>query len=123
MTRSERRPSGALEAQVMAVVWDLDGWASPRHVLDRLSPDPPVVYSTVKTVLDRLWRKGALERRPEGKGFAYRAVQGRDERAAERMVAMLDTARNTDMALTHFLAGLDSQRRRQLRRLLDGRGR
>ena len=123
MTPSERRPSGALEAQVMAVVWDLDGWASPRHVLDRLPPDPPVVYSTVKTVLNRLCRKGALERRPEGKGFAYRAVQGRDERAAERMVAMLDTARDTDTALTHFLAGLDGQRRRQLRRLLDGRGR
>lgn len=123
MTRSGRRPSGALEAQVMAVVWDLGGWASPRRVLDRLPPDPPVVYSTVKTVLDRLCRKGALERRPEGKGFAYRAVQGRDERAAERMVAMLDTAQDTDTALTHFLAGLDSQRRRQLRRLLDGRGR
>jgi len=123
MTPSERRPSGALEAQVMAVVWDLDGWASPRQVLDRLPPDPPVVYSTVKTVLDRLCRKGALERRPEGKGFAYRAVQGRDERAAERMVAMLDTAHDTGTALTHFLAGLDSRRRRQLRRLLDGRGR
>ena len=123
MTPSERRPSGALEAQVMAVVWDLGGWASPRHVLDRLPPDPPVVYSTVKTVLDRLCRKGALERRPEGKGFAYRAVQDRDERAAERMVAMLDTARDADTALTHFLAGLDGQRRRQLRRLLDGSGR
>lgn len=123
MTTPERRASGVLEAQVMAAVWDLDGWASPRQVLDRLPPDPPVVYSTVKTVLERLCRKGALLRRPEGKGFAYRAVQNRDERAAERMVAMLDTAQDTDTALAHFLAGLDSQRRRQLRRLLAGRGR
>lgn len=123
MTPSKRRASGALEAQVMAVVWDLGGWASPRRVLDGLPPGPPVVYSTVKTVLDRLCRKGALERRSEGKGFAYRAVQDRDERAAERMVSMLDTAQDAEAALAHFLAGLDSRRRRQLRRLLDRRGR
>lgn len=120
---STRRASGALEGQVMSVVWELGGWVSPRRVLDRLPEGPPVVYSTVRTVLDRLCKKGALERRPEGKGFSYRAVKSREEQTAERMVSMLDAAGDAEAALTHFLAGLDGRRRRQLRRLLEGRRR
>lgn len=117
-----RRAMGELEAQVLAVLWDLDAWVTPRAVLAELPPEPPVVYSTVMTILRRLWKKGVVQRRPEGKAFAYHPVQGREERAAERMVALLDAAHDSEVALSHFLAGLDTARRRQLRRLLE-RGR
>lgn len=114
---------GELEAQVLAVLWDTDAWMTPREVLDRLPPAPPVVYSTVMTILRRLWKKGILERRAEGKAFAYHPLQGREERTADRMVALLDAAQDPEVALSHFLAGLDGARRRQLRRLLDRRTR
>ena len=122
MTASKRRAMGELEAQVLAVLWDADAWMTPRAVLADLPAEPPIVYSTVMTILRRLWAKGVLERRQEGKAFAYHPVQGREERTADRMVALLDAARDQEVALTHFLAGLDATRRRQLRRLLD-RGR
>lgn len=110
---------GELEAEVMAVLWDLDDWVTPREVLARLPGEPAVVYSTVMTVLRRLWKKGSLERRAAGKAFAYHPVLDREERTAERMVALLDAAHDHEVALSHFLVGLDPARRRQLRRLLD----
>lgn len=112
---------GELEAQVLAVLWDLDGWVTPRQVLVRLPPEPAVVYSTVMTILRRLWMKGVLERRAEGKAYAYHPVLGREEQTAERMVALLDSAQDAEVALSHFISGLDTARRRQLRRLLQRR--
>ena len=123
MSRPARRGMGELEAQVLGVLWEADAWMTPREVLERLPPRPPLVYSTVMTILRRLWKKGALERRKEGKAFAYHPLQGREERTAERMVALLDAAHDPEVALTHFLAGLDSTRRGQLLRLLGPRKR
>ena len=123
MTPAKRRAGGELEAQVLAVLWDADAWLTPREVLAGLPAEPPIVYSTVMTILRRLWIKGLLERRQEGKAFAYHPVQDREQRTADRMVALLEAAHDQEVALTHFLAGLDATRRRQLRRLLErGRG-
>lgn len=123
MTQLARRGMGELEAQVMAVLWDAGRSMTPREVLDALPTGPPIVYSTVMTILRRLWKKGAVQRRRQGKAFAYQPVRNREEQAAERMVALLDAAHDPEAALTHFLAGLDATRRRQLRRLLEGKHR
>ena len=119
MSRPTRRAMGALEGEVMAVLWDRGGWLTPRMVLDGLGDGPPVVYATVMTVLRRLWQKGLVERRPEGKAYAYRPVASRDETAAQRMIELLDASHDPQAALTHFLSGLDGPRRRQLRRILE----
>ncbi len=105
----------------MSVLWDAGGWVTPREVLERLSGQPPVVYSTVMTVLRRLWKKGLVERRPAGKAFAYHPVRGREEQTADRMVELLDAAGDPEVALAHFLASLDRDRRHQIRGLLDRR--
>lgn len=116
---AQRRGMGELEAQVMAILWDADEWMTPRAVLERLPPTPPVVYATVMTILRRLWQKGSLERRREGKAYLYHPVQRREELAADRMVALLEAASDPEVALGHFLSHLSSKQRRQLRRLLD----
>ena len=46
---------GALEAQVMDVLWD-HGPATVREVIDRLPREP--AYTTIATVLANLGRKG-----------------------------------------------------------------
>lgn len=123
MTKSARRGMGELEAQVMSVLWDAERPMTPREVLGALPAGPPIVYSTVMTILRRLWKKGAVRRRRQGRAFAYHPVRNREEQAAERMVALLDAAHDPAAALGHFLAGLDASRRRQLRRLLERRTR
>lgn len=116
---AQRRGMGQLEAEVMSILWDTDDWLTPREVLARLTSDPPVVYSTVMTILRRLWKKGVVDRRTVGKAFAYHPMKGEGEQAAERMTGILEAAEDPEAALMHFLAGLDSRRRRHLRKLLD----
>ena len=119
MSAPTRRKMGELEGQVLGVLWDADRWMTPGEVLGALPPGHPVVYSTVMTVLRRLWKKGVVERRKQGRAFAYHPLQSREQQAAARMVALLDAAQEPEAAMTHFLAGLDPSRRRQLRRLLN----
>jgi predicted transcriptional regulator len=109
---------GELEAEVMAILWDGGTWMTPREVLVRLSGGPPIVYSTVMTIMRRLWKKGVLERRALGKGFTYLPRRGKEEQTAASMVALLSATNDAETALTHFLAGIDESKRRQLRRLL-----
>ncbi len=116
---AQRRGMGQLEAEVMSILWNTDDWLTPRDVLARLESDPPVVYSTVMTILRRLWKKGVVDRRTVGKAFAYHPMKGEGEQTAERMTGILEAAEDPEAALMHFLAGLDARRRRHLRELLD----
>ena len=123
MAGPTRRGMGELEGAVMSALWDGDDWMTPRQVLERLDLDPPVVYSTVMTILRRLWKKGTVTRQRSGKAFAYRPVQGQGEQIAGRMTELLEATDDPEAALTHFLASLDARRRRHVRKLLDDRRR
>jgi predicted transcriptional regulator len=81
---------GHLETQVMELVWargdgnvhDMMGW------LDR-----PLAYTTVMTTLDRLYKKGLLERRKAERAFVYSPRISREEwerkRAGELVAGFL----------------------------------
>ena len=59
---------GELEKSVMATIRD-GGEQSVAGVLDSLGQT--YAYTTVMTTLDRLYKKGLLERRKEGRAFVY----------------------------------------------------
>jgi predicted transcriptional regulator len=61
---------GPLELQVMGVVWS-HGESSVRDVVEKL--DSRLAYTTVMTTLDRLFKKGLLERRKLDRAFVYTA--------------------------------------------------
>jgi predicted transcriptional regulator len=67
---------GALESELMERVWER-GETSVRdlhcEVASRLA------YTTVMTTLDRLFKKGLLERRPVGRAFYYKAKLSKSE--------------------------------------------
>ena len=67
---------GALEREVMAVAWDR-GEINVRDACARLRS--PAAYTTVMTTMERLHRKGVLERRKDGRAFSYKSVKSRDE--------------------------------------------
>jgi predicted transcriptional regulator len=115
---------GELEARVMDVLWNQDEARTPREVHERVATARrPLAYTTVMTILVRLWEKGMLEREARGRAYAYRPVTGRDEWAAERMHALLEQAADPGAALTHFVRAIDAREVAQLRRALDGRRR
>ncbi|MGH9013223.1 MAG: BlaI/MecI/CopY family transcriptional regulator [Acidimicrobiia bacterium] len=110
---------GELEAKVMDVLWAAeDDWLTPADVHRALSRRRPLAYTTVMTVLVRLNEKGVVNRRRDGRAYAYRPVQTRDEDAAARMREILAAAGDRSAALSRFLASLSPSERAQLRRLL-----
>lgn len=111
---------GELEGAVMDVLWEAGGWLTPREVRDALGPERDLAYTTVMTVLARLWRKGHLERERRGRAFSYRALREREEHVAARMREVLEAAADPTGALSHFVERLSDTERRRLRRLLEG---
>jgi predicted transcriptional regulator len=67
---------GPLETQLMELLWDL-GSATVRDVLE--TELVAGAYTTVMTTLDRLHKKGLLNRVPEGRAFRYSPAQTQQE--------------------------------------------
>lgn len=117
-----RRGMGELEAEVLAILWDQGGWMTPGEVRSMVSGQPQLSYSTVMTILRRLWKKGVVERERDGKAFAYHALRTREEQAATRMAELVSAAHDPVAALSHFVDELAAEQRAQLRRLLRHKG-
>ena len=67
---------GALELRVLDALWRRGGELAVRDI----QPDfPGSAYTTLMTTMDRLHRKGVLERRKVGRAFAYRPLTSRHE--------------------------------------------
>lgn len=109
-----------LESAVMDVLWDADAPLTTAEVRARLSRERSVAYTTVMTVMVRLWKKGLLDREARGKAYAYRPVHKRDQHTAERMGAVLGTAGNRSAALSRFIDTLTAAERQELKDLLGG---
>jgi predicted transcriptional regulator len=112
---------GELEAAVMDVLWDRGGWLTPGEVHETLSADRPLGYTTVMTILTRLWQKGRLERERDGRAYAYRPLLSREEHAATHMGKLLEATQDRPLALSRFVDALSPNDRAQLRRMLRGR--
>ncbi len=115
----DRRPAGALEAEVLAVLAAAGQPLTPGQVQQRLAgrPEPDLAYSTVVTILSRLHVKGLAVRQRSGRAFAYAPV---DEAsfAASQMSQALDAGPGHDAVLARFASGLSSRDARLLRDLL-----
>ena len=115
---------GELEARVMDILWASDGAMTPRDVHDVLRRRRQgVAYTTVMTILVRLWQKGMLTRDESGRAFEYAPVASRVEWTAKRMHEVLSDAGDRDAALMHFVRSIDKREAAQLRRALDRRRR
>jgi predicted transcriptional regulator len=105
-----------LEAQVLRLVWAAEHPVTPGEVLERADAD--VAYTTVMTVLTRLWEKGLLARERDGKAYRYRPAVTEAELTAGRMQRSLQGADDREAALSRFLETLSDEERATLRRLL-----
>jgi predicted transcriptional regulator len=100
---------GPLEIQVMEVVWTF-GESSVRDVVEKL--ESKLAYTTVMTTLDRLFKKGLLDRYKSERAFFYSprlSSQDWERRRAGDLVA-------------GFLAGPDPSRDLLLSSLVDAVG-
>jgi predicted transcriptional regulator len=60
-----------LELDCMNTLWPV-GEATVREIRDLLAPRRPRAYTTIMTIMDRLARKGSVERKKVGRAYIYR---------------------------------------------------
>lgn len=113
-----RRPMGALEDEVMAYLWATESPATPAEVHQAVAPE--LAYTTVMTVLTRLWTKELLTREAKGRGFAYSPVRSEAQHRAELMQDALRNSADRAAVLSSFVASLSRADAKKLRTLLRG---
>ena len=74
---------GPLEERVLEALWRSPQGLSVREV--RLSLGDGLAYTTVMTTLDRLYKKGLLERQRDGKAFRYTTRASRETLGARAL--------------------------------------
>jgi predicted transcriptional regulator len=106
---------GTLERDVLAVVWER-GDTTVRDACDRLGAS--IAYTTVMTTMDRLYKKGLLERRKDGRAFVYHAAATRNElegaMAAELLQTLLQRNEAAPLPILSSLVDAVSERDRAL---------
>jgi BlaI family transcriptional regulator, penicillinase repressor len=114
---NERRPTGALEQEVLLQLWALGQPATPAEVLDALDDD--LAYTTVMTILTRLWQKRLVVRKRRGRAFAYEPAVSEAELTARRMHESLSASSDPKAALVTFVGSLSASEARALRTMLN----
>ncbi|MCX5342427.1 BlaI/MecI/CopY family transcriptional regulator [Streptomyces atratus] len=114
--RLRRRGQGELEAQVLAVLHSANGPATAGWVQEHLDGD--LAYTTVITILSRLYAKNAVTRSREGRSYTWTSASDEAGLAALRMRRVLDGERDRDAVLAHFISALSPGDEERLRALL-----
>ena len=121
---------GTLELRVLDALWRRPNGASVRELQGEF---PKAAYTTLMTTMDRLHRKGVLDREKTGRAFVYRPRHSREEletaAAARAMSALLghghaqpilswlvDTVSQHDAGLLDELERLVQAKRREQER-------
>ncbi len=107
---------GALEAQVMDVLWD-HGTLTVREVIDHLGGTS--AYTTIATVLGNLDRKGLVTITRQRRSTRYAARLSRQEHAAELMGQVLDASQDRAASILHFVESMPETDLALLRSYLD----
>jgi predicted transcriptional regulator len=127
VSSSLRKPLGDLEMAVLSALWSGASPLSVREVLALVKRRPALAYTTVQTVLDRLYEKNVVSRDEQGKAFLYRPSVSQEEWLGEQaarvltedqsppnnavLMAFLDTAERADPAVVEKLSALIEKRR------------
>lgn len=114
--RLRRRGQGELESQVLTVLRSAAGPATAGWVQEHLEGD--LAYTTVITILSRLYAKNAVTRTREGRSYVWTAAFDDAGLAALRMRRVLDGERDRDAVLARFVSALTPGDEERLRALL-----
>lgn len=101
----------------MDILWAQNGPLTAREV-GRLIEDRDLAPTTVMTVLDRLTRKGFLERTRDGRAWRYEPAETRDSYVAELMLEALGMTGDRSAALTRFAQAVSGPEAEILRKAL-----
>ena len=117
---------GELQTRVLELVWEM-GEATVAQIVERISQQRSVTYTTILAAMQRLSKKGWLAHRQVGKAYVYRPARTRQQARGRLLREILTSAFDGDprLLLNSLLdeAQLSDVELRELRRLIDQRRR
>jgi predicted transcriptional regulator len=78
-----------LELECMNVLWPM-GEGTVRAIRDQLASRRARAYTTIMTIMDRLSRKGVVERRKAGRAYIYRARLAAVDARSQALAQIVD---------------------------------
>jgi len=99
---------GQLEATLMNVLWDGEEPMCVEDVRQALAEKKEAAYTTIMTTLDRLYKKGFLDRERRGKAYYYAARVSRAELGTNVTKQVIDGLLKTlaEPAISYFVEAL-----------------
>ena len=121
MARKKSATLTEAELRLMNVLWD-HGASTVNDVLDALSTDPPLAYSTVLTTLRILEDKGYLKHKKDGRAFLYlpRVPREQAQRSALRLLLSRFFENSAEQLVLNILKHerLDAAELRRLKQMI-----
>lgn len=114
---------GELEQLIMDIVWESKN-CSARDVLTRLEKEKKLAYTTVATILQRLYDKGFLNRKDSTSGHIYSPKVSKEKYTKNVAQSFLKNFINSfgDTAIASFADSIDKlpeQKRKYFLEILD----
>lgn len=110
-TKDTRKPAprravldlAPLELDCMNTLWPV-GEGTVRDIRDRLAERRPRAYTTIMTIMDRLARKGIVERRKVGRAYVYRPNLSAEDARSQALTQVIDNffGGSKERLLTHL---------------------
>jgi BlaI family penicillinase repressor len=79
-----------LELDCMNTLWPM-GEGTVREIRERLAARRPRAYTTIMTIMDRLTRKGIVERRKSGRAYIYKANLSAEDARAQALSQVVES--------------------------------
>jgi predicted transcriptional regulator len=79
-----------LELDCMNTLWPM-GEGTVREIRDALASRRPRAYTTIMTIMDRLARKGVVERRKTGRAYTYRPNLSAETARAQALSQVIES--------------------------------
>jgi predicted transcriptional regulator len=101
---------GSLESEVMEIMWQDSQFHCVRFVTEKLQKKRRIAYTTVMTIMTRLFEKGLLKRRLIGKSYEYRSRVPKDtfvKRMTHQLVRNFISSFG-ESAIAHFAEELEN---------------
>lgn len=113
------RTLGELEQQVMNILWKCDG-CSIRDIVTEIKKKRKIAYTTVATILQRLFEKKLVNRKAQKQGYWYTTKVSKESYIKNLATSFLRkmTYSFGDVAITSFAESLESLPKKKKKYLL-----
>jgi predicted transcriptional regulator len=102
----------------MDYAWSRGGSVTVRQVAASIRSRQPLAYTTVMTVMERLARKGFLDRRKVGRAYSYQPRISRDDYSAVLVRSVLAASKDRRSVLLGFVKSIKPDDLDELERLV-----